>query len=106
GGDGRLVEQPAAAVGAHVLDQGYQGLALLGEGVLDPGRHLGEGVALDDALLFQRPQAQRERARADPLERALQLAEAARPLRQVADDEERPLAADDLSRAANGTAGV
>ncbi len=98
--------EPARAVAAHVLDQRHQRLALLGQRVLDPGRHLGEGVALDDALLFQRPQAQREGARADPLQRALQLAEAARALGQVADDEEGPLAADDFGRAADGTSGV
>ena len=99
-----VLGQPAHAVAAHVLDQRHQRLALLGERVLDPRRHLGEGVAGDDALRFQRPQAQRERARADPLERALQLAEAARALGQVADDQEGPLAADDVGGATDGTA--
>ena len=66
----------------------------------------GIGVALDDPLLLQRPQAQRERARADPLQRALQLAEAAAAVGEVADQQERPLAADDLGGAADGTAGV
>ena len=81
-----VLGEPAHAVAAHVLDQRHQRLALLGERVLDPRRHLREGVAGDDALGFQRPQAQREGARADPLQRALQLAEAARALGQVADD--------------------
>src|SRR6185312_14103958 len=56
--------------------------------------------------LFQRPQAQRQRARADPLQRALQLAEAAAPRCQVTDDQERPLAADDVGGAADRTAGI
>ena len=79
GGDSarRRSSSQRRAVAAHVLDQRHQRLALLGQRVLDPRRNLGEGVARDDALLFQRPQAQRERARADPLQRALQLAEAA-----------------------------
>src|SRR6188472_308595 len=77
GRGGCLFEEPAGAVAAHVLNQRHQRLALLGQRILDPRRNLGEGVALDDPLLFQSPQAQRERARADPLQRALQLAESA-----------------------------
>src|SRR5918996_313139 len=68
-----LDRQPLAAVGAHVLDQGDEGPALVRERVRDPGRNLGIGLALHDSLLFQRPEAQREGARADPVERALQL---------------------------------
>ena len=67
---------PAAPVAAHVLDQRHEGLALVGERVLDPRRDLGIGAALDDPLLLERPQAQRERAWADPVERALELTEA------------------------------
>ena len=44
----RAAHEPAAAVGAHVLDQRHQGAALLGQRVLDPRRHLGVGVPLDD----------------------------------------------------------
>ena len=64
--------------------------------VLDPRRDLGIGAPLDDPLLLERAQAQREGARADPLERALELAEALASVGQVADHEERPLAGDDL----------
>jgi hypothetical protein len=99
-------EQPATAVAAHVLDQRHQRFALLGQRVLDPGRHLGEGVAGDDALFFKRPQAQREGARADPLQRALQLAEAAAPFGQIADDQEGPLPTDDVGGTADRTSGV
>ena len=60
-----LGAQPLLAVGAHVLDQRKQRAALLGERVLDPRRDLGEGVALHDALLLERAQAQREGARRD-----------------------------------------
>ncbi len=57
---GLIVHQPAPAVAAHVLDQRHQRLTFLGQRVLDPRRHLGEGAADDDPLLFQRPQPQRE----------------------------------------------
>ena len=50
----------------------------------------------DDALLLEAAQAERERARADARERALELAEAAAPCGEVTDDEDRPLAADDV----------
>src|ERR1044072_4925276 len=52
------------------------------------------------------PQAQRQRAWADPLQRALQLTKTAAPGGQVTNDEEGPLAADDVGGAADGTAGV
>src|SRR5215218_7857491 len=83
-------------VAAHVLDERHERLALRRERVLDAGRDLGKGVPLDDALLLQRAKAQREGARADPRERALELAEAAAALGQVANHEDRPLAADDV----------
>ena len=85
---------------------GTQRLALGRERVLDPRRHLGIGVALDDALLLERPQPQRQRPRADAGERALELAEAAAALGQIADDEDRPLAADDVRGGADGTGGI
>ena len=61
----------------------------------------GKVLALDDALLLERAQAQRQRPRADPGERAFELAEAGVPLGQIADQQQRPLAADDLSGQAN-----
>jgi len=57
--------EPVAAVDPHLLDQRDQGSALLGQRVLNPRRDLGEGLALDDALLLQRPEAKRQRPRAD-----------------------------------------
>src|SRR6476646_7122439 len=54
-----LIErEPAAAVGAHVLDQRDEGAALVGELIGDARGHLGEGAALDDALLLESPEAQ------------------------------------------------
>src|SRR5919198_1835965 len=107
GGDGRLAalarKQPPAAVGAHVLDQRDQGAALLGERVLDPRRHLRVGPPLDDAVVLQRAQPEREGARADALERSLELTEPLAALGQVADQEERPLAGDDLRTASDWT---
>ena len=66
----------------------------------------GKVRAGDDALLLERAQPQRERARGDALERALQLAEARAALGEVADHQQRPLAADDVGGAADGTVGV
>src|SRR5579862_2192496 len=81
---------------AHALDDREQVDPLLRERVLDARRDLGVGVALDDAVLLERAQPQRERPRADPRERALELAEAAAPRGEVADEQQRPLAADQL----------
>src|SRR3954454_14166411 len=94
--------EPATAVGAHVLDQRDEGSALVRELVGHARRHLVEGAALDDPLLLERPEPQRERARADAVERALELAEPESVIRQVTDDEESPLAGDDLRRPADG----
>ena len=52
--------------------------------VLDPRRHLGVGAPLHDPVLLERPQPQREGARADPLQRALQLAEALASVGEIA----------------------
>ena len=71
--------QPVFAVLAHVTDDRQQRAALLGERILDARRNLWKGVRSDDRLLLQRAQAQRERARADPRERAFELAEARAP---------------------------
>src|SRR3954451_11994488 len=105
GADGlALVDrEPAASVGAHVLDQRDEGGALVGELVGHARGNLGEGAALDDAVLLEGPEAQREGPRADPLQGALQLTEPEGRIRQVADDQESPLAGDDLGRPADGT---
>ncbi len=94
--------EPLAAVGAHALDQWDERPPLLGQRVLDARRHLGICLALDDSLLLERPQAQRQRARADPLERALELTEARPALGQITDHEQRPFAAHDLGGSAYG----
>ena len=98
--------QPLAPVGAHVLDQRDEGAALAGELIGHPRWHLGEGAALDDPLLLERPQAQRQGAGTDPLEGALELTEPERVIGEVADDEEGPLAGDDLRRPADWTFAV
>ena len=54
--DGAVVDaEVLAPVAAHVLDQRHERLTLRGERILDPGRDLGIGVPLDDALLLERP---------------------------------------------------
>ena len=101
-----LGAQPLLAVGAHRLDDRDERAALGGERVLDARRDLGERLALDDALLLQRAQAQREGARGDALERALELAEAEPALREVTDHEHRPLAAHDVGGPADWAVAV
>jgi hypothetical protein len=103
GGRGAVAAQPLTSVGAHALDERHQRPPLVGEDVLDARRNLGEGLTLDDALLLQGAQPQREGAGTDSGERALQLAEARTSLSEVANDEQRPLATDDLSRPTDRT---
>src|ERR671937_663064 len=102
-GDDVAVQEPAPAVCAHVHDQGDESPPYLGQPVLDPRRYLRVRAALDDAVVLERPQPQRERPGADSLERSLQLAEALASVGQVADHEERPLAGDDLRATSNWT---
>src|SRR5581483_2349805 len=91
-----VAAEPLAPVRAHVLDQRNESLALGGERVLDARRHLREGAPVHDALLLESAQPQRQRPRADARQRALELAEAAAPGGEVTDDEDRPLAADQV----------
>src|SRR4051794_34726617 len=98
--------EPLGAVGAHRLDDRDERAALLGQLVLDARRDLGEGLAGDDALLLERAQAQAQRPGRDAFQRALQLAEALAAVGQVADHEERPLAADDVGGPADGAVGI
>src|SRR6202034_2776824 len=58
---------------------------------------------LDDPLFFEGAQTQRQRPRADPLERALELAEPRPSFSQVPDHQQRPLPAYDLGGAAHRT---
>src|SRR5262249_44633773 len=94
------------AVRPHAVDDRDERAALLGQRVLDARRDLGIRAALDDALFLQRAQPQRERARGDAAERALELAEPRAALRQVTHDQERPLPADDVGGAADGAVGI
>src|SRR3954468_22389897 len=98
--------EPGLAVGAHGLDDRDERAALLRQPVLDARRNLRERLALQDALLLERAQPQRQRAGADALERSLELAKPRAPLREVADHEHRPLAADDVGGATDGAIGV
>src|SRR2546423_4746831 len=97
-----LGEEPLAAETAHVLDEGEQRAPLRRQRVLDARWDLRERLALHDPLLLERTKAQRKRARADPGERALELAEAAAAGGEIADHEHRPLLTDDVRGGANG----
>src|SRR6185437_9192130 len=99
---GAVHAEPVFAVGAHVVDDRQQRAALLRQRVLDARRHLGERVPLDDALLLERAQAQGERARADPGQRAFELTEAGVAIVKIAHEQQRPLAAHDLSGQTDG----
>ena len=98
---GYLRAEPIFAVGAHVVDDRQQRPSLGRQRVLDAGGHLGEGVTLDDPLLLERTQPQRQGPRADPRQRAFQLTEPRPTLGQVSHEQEGPLTAHDLRRSAN-----
>src|SRR5262249_57484089 len=91
------------AKGGEGLGEGKRGWPVGGRGGLDGGGNLGESLPLDDAFLLERPQAKRQRARADPYERPLQFAEPRAALGQIPDQEQRPFAAHDFSGATDGT---
>src|SRR5829696_5824061 len=98
--------EPLAPVAAHVLDQRRNRHALRRQRVLHTRRHLGVGVALDNALLLEGAEAQREGPRADAGQRALELAEAATALGKVANHKDRPLAADDVRSGTDWACGI
>src|SRR3954470_14066317 len=86
---------------AHAVDRGSQGLARLGEGVLDPRRHGGVHHPLDQAVALQHAQVLGEHLVADTLDLVAQLTEAQGVVSESFDDQERPLVGDvreDLSR--------
>ena len=84
-----LLEEPLEPVRPHVLDQRHQRPALVGQRVLDARRDLGERLPFDDPLLLEGAQPQRQRAGADAVQRALELAEPRAALGQVADQPTR-----------------
>src|ERR671911_786919 len=98
--------EPLAPVAAHVLDQRRNRHALRRQRVLHARRHLGVGVALDNALLLEGAEAQREGPRADAGQRALELAEAATALGKVANHKDRPLATDDVRSGTDWACGI
>ena len=95
--------EPLLAVGAHVVDDRQQREPLGRQRVLDARRDLGEGVALHNALLLEGAEPKGQRAGAYARQRPFKLAEARAPLRQLAHEQQRPLAADDLGCHANRT---
>jgi hypothetical protein len=71
-----------------------QALARFGEDALDPRRHGGVHVALDQAVALQHAQVLGEHLVADALDLVPQLAEAQGALAEGLDDQERPLVGD------------
>src|SRR5688572_14845696 len=100
--------EPLVAEAAHLVDDGEERATLLRERVLDARRRLRVALPRHDLFRLEPAQPLGERARADPLARALELREPARALGEVVDDEHRPLRADDLGGAGDraGRGGV
>jgi hypothetical protein len=95
--------EPGQTELAHALDNRKEGVALVGETILDAGRHLGEARSTDCAGVFEPAQAVGEGFRTYALQRSLQLAEAATPRRQIADDQGSPAIPDQERRPRNWT---
>src|SRR5438105_2699907 len=104
---GRLMRagEPLVPELAHRVDDREERLALLRQLVLDARRRLGIAVPLDDPFVLERAQALRQRPRRDTGARVLELREAARPFREVVDEEGRPLRTDDLGTRCDCTRG-
>jgi tetratricopeptide (TPR) repeat protein len=91
-----LVHEPLASEAAHLADDREQRLALRRQLVLDARRRLGVAPADEDRLLLEDAEPLGERPRTYPRAGALELGEAARALREVVDEDGRPLRADDV----------
>src|SRR5262250_3443920 len=84
-----------------------EGPPLVGQRVLRPGRVLAVELPRDDAVLEQTTEPVRERVRADPVERLLEILKLPGPLEQeVSQDQNRPGFADDVERAGDWTGGA
>lgn len=59
--------EPAQAVTTHTLDDADEGASLFRQGILDAGRGFGEGLAHNDAILFERSQSFGKSFRANSL---------------------------------------
>ena len=77
------------------IDDRPQGLALPGEAVLDPGRHLGIGGPCQQPELLELPQPRAEDFRGCAGDQPRQLPEPSRAVHQVVEDEKRPFGAHD-----------
>ena len=98
-----FVAKPIGAVAPHGFDYWQQGVALVGQGVFDPGRNLGEAGPLDDFCFFQALEPFGKGFGADAGEGALQFAEAEGTVGQIAQDQGSPPIADQVGRLGDGT---
>src|SRR5215813_8815645 len=86
---------------------GAEGPSLVGQRVLRPRRVLSVELPCDDAVLEQTTEPARERVRADPLERALEILKLPGPLEEeVSQNQNRPGFADDVERASDWAGGA
>src|SRR5215813_6133762 len=84
-----------------------EGPPLVGQRVLRPWGVLSVELPRDDPVLEQTTEPARERIRADPLERALEILKLPGPLEQeVSQDQNRPGFADDVERASDWAGGA
>lgn len=98
--------KPAIAVASHACDQLDQVVPFLSQRIFHTRRNFGEGLSQHNPLFFQRTQALGKGFRADALKGPFQLIEAFDARRQIPDNEDSPLAADDPGRTRYRTGGV
>ena len=80
------ITKPAFAIAAHAGNYIDEIVSFLSQRVLHPWRNLREHLAQEDAFLFERVQALRERFRTDPFEGPFELAKAFDTGGQIADN--------------------
>ena len=98
------VSQPLFTKCAHAFQDRKERMPLPGQAVLNTRRNLGKASAADHLGLFQAPQPVGERLGADPVQRTLQLTEAAATRLQISHNERCPAIPDQDGRAGNWTA--
>jgi hypothetical protein len=90
------------AEATHLMHDGEKRTPLLGQGVLDPRWRLRIALAPDEPFRLEPTEAFGQGARADACTGTFELCEAARPLGEIVNEEDRPLGAHDLGSSSDG----
>ena len=90
----------------HCFNDRAQGLPQIAQDIFHTGRHLRIDGAGKDTILFHRAEAVREHLLANDLQIPAQFIKAPGTLHQIADNQEFPLASDQLYGGATGQAGI